>query len=148
MSVHTSESFAPHGGAAGEVAYHLIWGTKYRYKMFQHARLFEACEASLRRAAERHGFSILELSVMPDHVHCVVACPPRTSAAEAARLLKGASSYDMFREEPKYRLRYPRGHLWATHYFVRSVGAADLETVRNYVRTDNDPRQLTLLSYN
>ena len=148
MSVHTSESFAPHANAAGEVAYHLTWGTKYRYKMFKHTWLFEACEASLRCAAQRHGLNILELSVMPDHVHCVVACPPRVSAADAARLLKGASAHDMFRTEPRYRLRYPRGALWARHYFVRSVGAADLDTVREYVRTDNDPRQLTLTEYN
>ena len=148
MSVHTSESFAPRANAAGEVAYHLIWGTKCRYKMFQQPRLYQACEASLRSAAQRHGLTILELSVMPDHVHCVVACPPRVSAAEAARLLKGASAYDAFRFEPRFRLRYPRGALWARHYFVRSVGAADLETVREYVRTDNDPRQLTLDAYN
>ncbi len=148
MFSEVSGSFAPRACAAGQVVFHLTWITKYRYEVLRQSRLFEACDASIRRAAERHGMCIVELSVMSDHVHCVVACPPRLCAADAARLLKGASSHDMFCNDPKYRLRYPRGAFWARRYFVRSVGDADLETVRNYVRADNDPRQLTLTNYN
>jgi putative transposase len=130
---------APRRTAAGQVVFHLNWIPKKRFKVLQQPRLFEACDASIRRAAARHGMTIIELSVMPDHVHCLVACLPRVSAADAARLLKGASSYDMFRFEPNYRLRYPKGSFWARRYYVRTVGEADLETVRRYVREDNDP---------
>jgi len=140
----SSVSFA----AAGQVVFHLTWCTKYRYAMLRREEFYKACEASLYRAAERHGMRITELAVMADHVHCVVECPPRTSAADAARLLKGSASYDLFRAEPRFRLRYPRGAFWARRYHVRSVGDADLETVSRYVREDNDPRQQTLAAYN
>ena len=139
---------APQRTAAGEVVFHLTWIPKKRFKVLKQPRLFEACDASIRRAAARHGMTILELSVMPDHVHCIVVCLPRVSAADAARLLKGSSSYDMFRFEPKYRLRYPKGAFWARRYFVRTVSEVDLETVRRYVREDNDPRQQVLSQYN
>ena len=49
-------------------------------------------------------------------------------------LLKGASSFELFRRQPKFRLRYPKGHFWSPGKFYRSVGDADLPTVIGYVR--------------
>ena len=131
--------------AAGQVFYDLTWCTKYRFQMLKREEFFKACEASLRRAAERHGMEILELAVMSEHVHCLVQCPPRVSAPMAVQLLKGSSAHDLFEFEPKFRLRLRRGHFWSAGYHVRSVGEADLETVRDYIRQPhNDPRQQKL----
>jgi putative transposase len=77
---------------------------------------------------------VLELSVMPDHVHAIVSIPSTLSVSKAFNLLKGASSHQLFERQPKFRLRYPRGHLWSPGKFYRSVGDADLQTLRNYVR--------------
>jgi putative transposase len=92
------------------------------------------CEEALREVAEKHGIGIVELSVMPDHVHAIVSIPSTLSVSKAFNLLKGASSHELFRKQPKFRLRYPKGHLWSPRKFYRSVGDADLETLRNYVR--------------
>ncbi len=127
--------------------HHLQWCTKYRYAMLKREEFFKACEASLERAAQRHGIELLEVGVMSDHVHVVACLRADVSPARAAMLLKGASSYDLFRHEPKFRLRYRRGHFWGRSYFHRSVGDADLETVSRYVREDNDPRQRKLAAY-
>ncbi|MFH0973418.1 MAG: IS200/IS605 family transposase [Candidatus Micrarchaeota archaeon] len=134
--------------APEQVVFHLTWCTKYRYAMLRQPRFFKACEASLRSAAERHDMRVLELAVMSDHVHCVVACPRRLSASDAAHLLKGSSARDLFLFEPKFRKRYARGHFWARDFYARSVGAVDLATVRRYVREDNDPRQRQLAESN
>lgn len=128
----------------GQNVHHLQWCTKYRFEMLKREDFFKACEASLRRAAARHGIELLEVAVMNDHVYVVAGLPATMCPARAAMLLKGASSYDLFRAEPKFRLRYRRGHFWGRAYFHRSVGDADLETVARYVREDNDPRQQTL----
>jgi putative transposase len=55
--------------------------------------------------AERHRIEIIEINVMPDHIHLIVSIPP-TMISKAFQLLKGASSYELFRREPKFRLRY------------------------------------------
>jgi putative transposase len=101
------------------------------------------CEEALRKVAEKHGIGIVELSVMPDHVHVIVSIPPTLCVSKAFNLLKGASSHELFERQPKFRLRYLKGHLWSPGKFYRSVGDADLETLRNYVR-GQVPCQATL----
>ncbi len=131
----------------GQNTHHIQWCPKYRYNMLKQPRLFEACEASLERAAARHGIILLERAVMSDHVHVVADLPPGMSPARAAMLLKGASAHDLFAFEPKFRKRYWSGHFWGRGYFHRSAGDADLATITRYVRTDNDPRQQKLAAY-
>ncbi len=102
---------------------------------------YKDCEIALKSAAERHGITIKELGVMPDHVHMIVFLPPEMSVSKAINLLKGSSSHDMFQLHPKFRLQYLRGHFWGRGYFYRSVSNVDDETVSRYVREDNNPRQ-------
>jgi len=118
----------------GQSIYHFEWCPKYRYKMFRKEENKKLCEEILRRVAERHGIHILEANVMPDHIHVVSEIPPTMSVSKAFNLLKGASSYQLFRRKPNYRLRYPKGHFWNPGKFYRSVGDTDLATTIGYVR--------------
>src|SRR3989344_4239448 len=88
-----------------ENVHHLEWCTKYRFKALKRQEFFKACEASLRNAARRFGIEILELGVMSDHVHVVAVLPPCLSVSRAVGLLKGSSAFELFRLEPKFRLR-------------------------------------------
>lgn len=81
---------------------------------------------------------------MPDHVHVVVLLSQDMSLAKAVGLLKGGSSYVMFRAHPNFTRRYAKGHFWSRGYFYRSVSEVTEEVVRTYVREDNDPHQLRL----
>jgi putative transposase len=92
------------------------------------------CEDILYEVAERHNIGIVELSVMPDHVHIVVQLRPTMSVSQALHLLKGASSYELFRRQPLFRYRYSRGSFWSPGKFYRSVGDTDAATVLDYVR--------------
>jgi REP element-mobilizing transposase RayT len=76
---------------------------------------------------------ILELSVMPDYIHLVAPLPSTLSVPKAFNLLKGASSHELFERQLKFRLRYPKGEPWSLGKFYRSIGDADLQTLRNYV---------------
>ena len=127
--------------------HHFEWCTKYRYRIFNSGELINACEASIRRAAERHGVELLELSVMPEHVHAVVQIRPSMSVSRAEGLLKGASARDLLAQFPKLRARYWRGHLWSAGRFSRSVGDVGIDVVRHYVKYDNDSRQRKLAAY-
>lgn len=120
--------------SVGQNLYHLEWCPKYRYKMFMKEENKKFCEEILGDVAERHKMKIEELSVMPDHIHAVVENPPTMSVSQAFHLLKGASSRELFKQNPDFRKRYPRGHFWSPGKFYRSVGDADTETVMQYVR--------------
>ena len=127
--------------------HHLEWCTKYRFKVFNSLELINACEASIRRAAERHGIVVCELSVMPEHVHAVVEIRPAMSVSRAEGLLKGASAHDLFEQFPRLRERYWGGRFWSAGRFSRSVGDVGVDVARRYVRYENDARQRKLAAY-
>ena len=120
--------------SVGQNLYHLEWCPKYRYNMFRGKKNKKLCEDILHEVAERHNILMIELSVMPDHIHTFVQLPPTMSVSKALQLLKGGSSYELFRRQPLFRHRYSRGNFWSPGKFYRSVGDTDTETVLQYVR--------------
>ncbi|MFH1199753.1 MAG: IS200/IS605 family transposase [Candidatus Micrarchaeota archaeon] len=144
MTDSVSGSFAHASHAVDDVVYKVEWCTKYRYKMFGKEEFFKACEEAIRDVCARHKIIVVELAVMPEHVHCIVRAFARYSLAYVTQLLKGGSSYILFRRFPKMRLRYPRGHLWSAGKARRTLGV-DLQVARDYVRAPhNDPFQTRL----
>jgi putative transposase len=102
--------------------------------MFKKEENKKLCEKIIQEVAEKHKITIVEMCVMPDHIHTVVEMPPTMSVSRAFHLLKGASSRELFKQNPKFRLRYPRGHFWSPGKFYRTVGDVDAETTINYVK--------------
>lgn len=52
---------------------------------------------ALKNVAERHRIFVKELGIMPNYVYMVVFLPPEISVSKAINLLKGASSYELFK---------------------------------------------------
>ena len=119
--------------SVGVMMLHLEWITKYRYKMFRKQEYLKIAEACIRKSAFEHKIKIIKLSVMPEHVHCVVQISLSISASKCLQILKGRSSYLFFRYHEKARLRYPKSHLWGRGKFASSVGFTNLEVVNKYV---------------
>ena len=122
--------------------FHLVWQTKYRYRMMTKEKYVLALRQALEDTARRHGIRFVELAVMPDHVHALVDCHPMMSACKALNLLKGASAHYLFSHYPKLRLRYPRGHLWSPGKAGRTVGDINQEKVAEYVRQQAEQTSL------
>ena len=55
--------------------WHLEWCTKYRYKMMRKLSNRNMVTASIRKAAKEHKIKIIELEVMPEHVHMSCSLP-------------------------------------------------------------------------
>ena len=110
------------------------WCTKYRYKMMRKLGNRNLVAACIRQAAHRHGIKIIELSVLPDHIHMVALLPKGMDDIEAAKLMKGASARKLFEVKERFTLRYPRRHFWSRGYFSHTVGVTDLQTQVDYVR--------------
>ena len=111
--------------------------------MFGKDKYKNALEAILHDIATEKGIKIISFTVALNHVHLVVELPFAMSQSKALNLLKGGSSYRLFRLNEKFRLRYTRGHFWSPGKFARSVGDADLTTIVNYVEQHNK-NQVTL----
>lgn len=110
------------------------WCTKYRYKMMRKMENRNLVAACIRQAAHGHGIKLIELAVLPDHVHAIASLPKGMSEEEAARLLKGASSRKLFEIKENFAMRYPKRHFWSRGYFAQTVGVTDLETQVDYIR--------------
>jgi len=131
----------------GVNAHHLEWCTKYRYNMLRQEKYKNACEDAIRKQADRHGITIRELFVMPEHVHISCELPPSMSQSKALQLLKGGSSYLLFRAQPKFRLRYPQGHFWNPGAYAGSAGYNTVTIIDNYVRNQQDLHQRKLADF-
>jgi putative transposase len=74
---------------------------------------------------------LLELEIMPDHVHLLVECDPQFGINRLIRSIKGRSSRVLRTEFPKLRSRIPC--LWTNSYFVSTVGGASLAVIKQYI---------------
>jgi len=135
------------GHAKGQWVYHIEWCPKYRYNLFRKEKNKQDMEEILQQISTEYGMKLLELAVMPDHIHTVIEVPPAMSLGKASNLLKGRSAYEFFRKHPNMRLRYPKGHLWSRGKFYRTTGSVELEKTRWYVRHQTDIHQRTLKEY-
>ena len=93
---------------------HIVLVTKYRYKMFRNPKTTETIRSAFYDVAGRYKMIIKELSFGEDfaHAHLEVSIPNTMSIAYAVQLLKGFSSYIVFKKISNHRLRYQRGHFW------------------------------------
>ncbi len=110
--------------------YHVVWCPKYRRKVLVDGvdrRLKEIAQA----VAEEMRFEIIEMEVMPDHVHMLVEVDPQLGIHKAVKRVKGRSSHDLREEFPWLRRRLPS--LWTNSYFVSTVGGAPLAIARRYI---------------
>ena len=101
--------------------YHVVWCPKYRRKVLINGvdvRLKEL----LTEYAANLSVDILEMEIMPDHVHMLL---------EAVKSFKGYTSRILRQEFPYLKTKMPT--LWTNSYFVSTVGGAPLETVKQYI---------------
>ena len=131
----------------GVNVHHFEWCTKYRYRMLRQDKYQKLCEDILKETAERHNITIREVGIMPEHIHVSAEIPPNMSQSKALQLLKGNLSYQLFKQQPKFRLRYPKGHFFSPGALANSTGYNTVEIVDNYVRTQADVHQMTLANF-
>ncbi len=77
-----------------------------------------------------HGWKLIALEVMPDHVPMFLNAPTHESAADIARWVKGrASRYLRERFASLKKLPF----LWSPSYFVATTGQVSTDTVKKYI---------------
>jgi len=120
-------------GSVYEINYHLVFHIKYERKVLV-GEIMLRLKDILRKISQEKSFQILEMEIMPDHVHLLLSLPPTKRIAEVVKNLKGISSRTLFTEFPELRKIFRKGHLWAPSYFVRTTGNVTMGTIRRYIR--------------
>lgn len=118
------------------INYHIIWGTKYRRKWMT-AGLEDEIKQILHDIARENGFSIEHIEIgLDDHIHLLVAAPPKLSVTVIVKCLKGTSSFRLFRLHPELKKVYwntSDRHIWSPSYFVESIGTTNADAVAKYI---------------
>lgn len=110
--------------------YHVIWCPKYRRLVLGSpidARLKEIIAAVCGETRAE----LVEMDVMPDHVHVLVGCDPQFGIHRLVKAIKGRSSRLLRGEFPDLKSRLPS--LWTNSYFVCTVGGAPLAVIKQYI---------------
>ena len=118
--------------AVFDLKYHVVWITKYRYKVLT-GRVAERTRDLIRQICESRDVIIVRGAVSPDHIHLLLSAPADLSPAKLVQYIKGRSSRRIQDEFPEIRKRYWGQHLWARGYFCATVGSVDEETIKKYI---------------
>ena len=120
-----------------DIQYHVVWITKYRYKIL-HGKIAYRLRELIRQGCEARNIKIIKGSISKEHVHMLVSCPPNISVSQMMQYLKGRSSKKLQEEFPKLKRKYWGQHIWATGYFCRTVGTVTNEMIKEYIENQTD----------
>ncbi len=112
--------------------YHVVWCPKYRRRVLVDG-VDGRLKALLEDVAKETRSEIVEMEVMPDHVHILVEVDPQFGINALIRRMKGRSSFLLRQEFPRLALRLPA--LGTHSYFVSTVGGAPLAVVKQYIES-------------
>lgn len=121
--------------------YHIVFIPKYRKKIFFGEVRRDVGEI-LRKLCEMKGVTLIEGTTQPDHVHMYVSIPPKISVSEFMGYLKGKSALMVYDRHPEVYQKYKDRHLWARGYYVSTVGNVNEETIRKYIREQEENDKL------
>ena len=128
--------------------YHVVWIPKYRKK-----QLFGLIRTELapvmKELARQKESEILQGALIPDHVHMLIAIPPKYAVSSVIGYIKGKSAIYIARNFRGKKRNFVGESFWARGYFVSTIGL-DEGMIRNYIKNqekeDKRIEQLSLLN--
>jgi putative transposase len=95
----------------------------------------------LRKLCEMKGVALLEGAVCKEHVHMYVSIPPKLAISEFMGYLKGKSALMLFDRFPQYRTQGSK-NFWARGYYVATVGNVNEDTIKQYIKEQEENDRL------
>jgi putative transposase len=115
--------------------YHVVFCPKYRRKV-----LVDGVDIRLKeivyQVATELSCEVMEIEVMPDHVHILCEVDPQFGVHKFVRRVKGRSSRLLRQEFPQLKSKLPT--LWTNSYFVSTVGGAPIAIVKQYIEAQKN----------
>ena len=126
--------------------YHVVFIPKYRRRGL-YAQLRRHLGEVFHQLARQKESTIEEGHLLPDHVHMLIAIPPKYAVSQVIGFIKGKSAIHVARVYGERRRNFTGQHFWARGYFVSTVGR-DEAVVRDYIRRqEEEDRRLDQLNF-
>ena len=126
--------------------YHIVFAPKYRRKVFFGQMRFEI-GGIIRELCRWKGVELLSAEACPDHIHILVAIPPKMSVSSFMGFLKGKSSLMIYEKWGNMKFKYRNRQFWCRGYYVDTVGKNEkkiAEYISNQLKQDEMSEQLVL----
>lgn len=117
---------------------HLVFTTKYRRKLFD-GYMIEQLKEAFESSCEKLECDLLEMDGEKDHVHLLIAYPPKLAISVMVNNLKSTSSRRLRILNTHLATQSKSGRLWSRSYFACSAGGATIETLKEYVNSQSTP---------
>jgi putative transposase len=115
-----------------ECKYHVVFIPKCRRKKL-YGELRRHLGEVMKRLANQKESRIEEGHLMPDHVHMLIAIPPKYAVSQEIGFIKGKSAIHMARVYGERKRNFVAQHFWARGFLVSTVGR-DEGLIREYIR--------------
>jgi len=89
----------------------------------------------------------LSAEACPDHIHILVAIPPKMSVSSFMGFIKGKSSLMIYEKWGNMKFKYRNWQFWCRGYYVDTVGKNEkkiAEYISNQLKQDEMSEQLVL----
>ena len=116
------------------LAAHLVFVPKYRRKVITE-KVYGILRAAWETVCTDFQCELRESGYETDHVHLLVAYPPKVSLSTLVNSLKGVSARRIRQANfPEVQRALWGPHFWSPSYCVVSCGGAPLEVVKRYIQ--------------
>ena len=112
--------------------YHVVFIPKCRRKVL-YGELRRHLGELFRSLATQKESRIDEGHLLVDHVHMLIAIPPKYAVSQVIGFIKGKSAIHLARTYGERKRNFVGEHFWARGYFVSTVGR-DEATIREYIK--------------
>ena len=112
--------------------YHVVFIPKCRRRTL-YGELRRHLGEVFRQLALQKESRIDEGHLLLDHVHMLIAIPPKYAVAQVVGFIKGKSAIHLARVYGERKRNFVGQHFWARGYFVSTVGR-DERVIREYIR--------------
>ena len=128
--------------------YHIVFAPKYRRQVFYRQKK-EVVGKILRQLCEWKGVEIIAAEVCPDHIHMLVAIPPKMAVSSFMGYPKGKSSTMLYEQFGELKYKYRNGEFRCRGYYVDTTGKNTnriAEYIKNQLKEDELGEQLRISS--
>ena len=129
-----------------ECKYHVVFIPKCRRRTL-YEQLREHLGQVFRELARQKESRVEEGHLMSDHVHMMLAIPPKYAVSQVVGYMKGKSAIHLARVYGERKRNFVGQHFWARGYFVSKVGRDETmirEYIRNQEKADEKLEQIKL----
>jgi len=132
MWYNTNMKYKSNNNVLYSCKYHVVWCPKYRRKVLVDA-IAERLKELIKEKCSEIEVDIIEMEILPDHVHLLLEVDPQFGINKAVRSIKGYTSYILRKEFVELTTKLPT--LWTNSYFVSTVGGSPLAVIKQYIES-------------